>query len=83
MVKYPALPQLWCRLQLSLGFDPGPRNFHMLRVWPKKKRKKKKIKITITVPLRKATVNTFAYTVLVAFLTCITCAHPTHECTYL
>ena len=31
-VKGPAL-QLWCRLQLWLGFDPWPRNFHRLREW--------------------------------------------------
>ena len=24
-----ALPQLWCRLQLWLGFSLWPRNFHM------------------------------------------------------
>ena len=30
-------PQLWCRLQLGLGFDPWPGNFNMPRVWPLKK----------------------------------------------
>ena len=34
-VKDPALPQLWHRLQLQIGVDPWPRNFHMLCVWPK------------------------------------------------
>ena len=29
-VKDPALPQLWQRLQMGLGFDPSPRNFRML-----------------------------------------------------
>ena len=28
-VKDPALPQLWCRSQLWLGFHPWPRNSHM------------------------------------------------------
>ena len=32
-VKDLALPQLWCRSQLKLRFDPWPRNFHMLLVW--------------------------------------------------
>ena len=41
-VKDPALMQLWLRLHLRLGFDPWPRNFHVLCVWPKKKKKKKK-----------------------------------------
>ena len=31
------LPQLWRRSELWLGFDPWPRNFHMLWVWPKNK----------------------------------------------
>ena len=35
-----------CRLQLWLGFDPWPRNFHMLQVQPLKK-KKKKVKIIL------------------------------------
>lgn len=34
-VKDPLL-QLWCRLQLQLGFDPWPGNFHVLQVQPKK-----------------------------------------------
>ena len=34
-----ALLQLWHRLQQQPGFNPRPGNFHMLRVWPKKKRK--------------------------------------------
>ena len=29
LVKGPALPQLWCRSQLFLGFDPWPGKFHM------------------------------------------------------
>ena len=37
-VKYPVLPQLWCRSQLWFGFDPCLGNFHMLQVWPKKKK---------------------------------------------
>ena len=40
-VKNLALPQLWCRLQQLLGFNPWPRNFHMEVVWPKRKKKKK------------------------------------------
>ena len=28
-LKDPALLKLWRRLQLWLGFDPRPRNFHM------------------------------------------------------
>ena len=32
-----ALSQLWLQLQLWQGFDPWPRNFHMLWVQPKKK----------------------------------------------
>ena len=39
-VKNPTLLQLWCRLQLWLGFNPWPGNFHVLWVWPKKKKKK-------------------------------------------
>ena len=35
-----ALPQLWCRAQLWLGFDPWPRNFNMLQLQTKKKKKK-------------------------------------------
>ena len=31
-LKDPVLPQLWCRLQLQLGFGPRPRTFHMLWV---------------------------------------------------
>ena len=34
-----ALPQLWCRAQLWLGFDPWPRNFNMLQLQTKKKKK--------------------------------------------
>ena len=36
-VKDSALLQLWCRLQLRLGFDPWPGNLHMLQVQLKKK----------------------------------------------
>ena len=32
-VKDVALPQLWCRSYLQLGFDPWPRNAHMPRGW--------------------------------------------------
>ena len=35
-----ALPQLWCRSQLQLRFNPWPWNFHMLQVRPLKKKKK-------------------------------------------
>ena len=31
------LPQLWCRSQLWLRFNPWSGNFHMPRVWPWKK----------------------------------------------
>ena len=33
-LKDPVLPQLWCRSQLRLGFNPLPGNFHMPRMWP-------------------------------------------------
>ena len=36
-LKDPVLPQLWHRLQLQIGFDPWPGNFHMPQVWPLKK----------------------------------------------
>ena len=39
-VKDPALPQLWCRSQLQLRFDPWPGNFHMPWFHLKKKKKK-------------------------------------------
>ena len=35
-VKDPVLLQLWCRLQLHLGFSPWPRNVYMQQVWQKK-----------------------------------------------
>ena len=38
LVKALTLLQLWCRLQLWLDLIPGPRNFHMLWVWPKNKK---------------------------------------------
>ena len=38
-IKDLVLVQLWCRLQLWLGFDPWPGNVHMPWVWPKKKKK--------------------------------------------
>ena len=37
-VKDPTLLQLWYRSQLPLGFDPWPRNFHMLQVQLQKKK---------------------------------------------
>ena len=39
-VKDLVLLQLWLRLQLQLGFDPWPRNFHMPLVQPRKRKKK-------------------------------------------
>ena len=39
-VKKPALPQLWCWLQLWCRFDPCLRNFHMPQGWPKREKKK-------------------------------------------
>ena len=36
-VKDLALPQLWCRSQIRLRFDPWPGNVHMLWVQPLKK----------------------------------------------
>ena len=36
-LKDPVLPQLWCGLQMWLGFIPWPGTFHMLWVWPLKK----------------------------------------------
>jgi len=44
-VKDPALPQLKHRSQLHLGFDPWPRNFHILWVEQKKEKKEKKKEI--------------------------------------
>ena len=38
-LKDPVLLQLWCRLQLWLGFDPWPRVFHISHVQQKKKKK--------------------------------------------
>ena len=38
-VKDPAVPLLWHRSQLQLGFSPWPGNFHMLQTWPKKEKK--------------------------------------------
>ena len=35
-LKDAVLLQLWCKLQLQLGFYPSPGNFHMLWVQPKK-----------------------------------------------
>ena len=35
-VKDLVLPQLWHRLQMQLGFDPWPGNFHMLWVQPER-----------------------------------------------
>ena len=43
-----ALPQLWCRWQLQLGFDPWPGNFHMLWVWQKENEKSVVIRILLT-----------------------------------
>ena len=43
-VKDPASPQLWPMSQLWLGFNSWPGNFHMLRVWLKKKKTKNKKK---------------------------------------
>ena len=43
-LKDPALPQLWCRSQLWLGFNPWPRNFHMPWVGPLTKKKSKERK---------------------------------------
>ena len=48
-VKDPVLPQL----QLQLGFDTWPRNFHILWVWPKNKKKKKSKNKKETMDLRK------------------------------
>lgn len=39
-VKKPALPQLWCWLQLWCRFDPCLRDFHMPQGWPKREKKK-------------------------------------------
>ena len=39
-VKDLALLQLWCKLQMQLGFDPWPQELHMPRVQPGKKKKK-------------------------------------------
>ena len=39
-LKKPVMLQLWHRSQLWLGFNPCPKNFHMLHVWPLRKKKK-------------------------------------------
>lgn len=41
-VKYPALPQLWHRMQPRLRFDPLSVNFHMSQVELEKKKNKTK-----------------------------------------
>ena len=41
-VKDLALLQLWCRVQLHLGFSLWPRNIHMLQGRPKKEKKGRK-----------------------------------------
>ena len=41
-VKDLALSLLWIRLLLWPEFDPWPKNFHVLQVWPKQKTKNKK-----------------------------------------
>ena len=46
-LKDPTLPQRWHRLQLWLGFNPWPENFHMPWVWPLKKKKKKDFDTTL------------------------------------
>ena len=33
-LKDSVLLQLWCSLQLQLEFNPQPRNFHVLGLWP-------------------------------------------------
>ena len=38
-----ALPQLWSRLKLQVGFSPWPGNFHMPLMRQKRKKKKKKV----------------------------------------
>ena len=43
-VKDPALLKLWQRLQLQLGFDPWPRNLHMLQKRSKKKKRIENLK---------------------------------------
>ena len=47
-VKDTALVQMWSWLHLGLGFDPWPRNFHMSRVWLKKKKYKEILTNTST-----------------------------------
>ena len=44
-VKDPVLPQLWCRLELQCMFDPWPGNFHMLKMWQKRKKQKQKTNV--------------------------------------
>ena len=39
-VKDLALSLFWLRSLLWCGFNPGPRNLHVLWAWPKKKKKK-------------------------------------------
>ena len=43
-VKDPVLSLQWLGSLLLYGFDPWPRNFHMLQMQPKEKKKKKKKK---------------------------------------
>ena len=40
-VKDLALSLQWLILLMWRGFDPWPRNFHMLQAWPKEKNKEK------------------------------------------
>ena len=40
-IKYLGLPLQWPRSLVWHGFDPWPRNFHMLQTWPNKKVKKR------------------------------------------
>ena len=46
-LRDPQLPQLRGRLQVELGFDPWPGNFHTLRVHKILKKKRKKLEFQL------------------------------------
>ena len=46
-VKDLALVQLWCRSQLWLRFNLWPGNFHVLKVWLRKRKTKTQLNIKL------------------------------------
>lgn len=49
-IKDLVLLQLWHRLQLQLGFNPQPGNFHVPQVQPRKKKNKKQKTVLVEKP---------------------------------